>query len=104
MTNEELSAIVASNARAIQALGEKLDQGFGNAFEAINQQNELMSELRQSQQANVQMVEVLIGESRENNRQHQDFRQRIEAISETLRSLLGQVLARLNDIWERSAS
>lgn len=118
MTIEELAAIVAINARAIEALGEKVDQGFGNTLETLNQENQLISELRETQQENAviiaqatgvvvennRQIDVLIAESRENNRQHAEFRQRIEALTETLQSLLTQVLTRVNQIWDRMAS
>ena len=111
MTDEELKLLVASNARSIEALSTELRQGFTNTLQAINEQNQLLSELRERQEKtdeqvtlNNQQIDVLIKESQVNSRQHQDFRDRFEALAEILRSLLGEVLSRLNAIWSRQAS
>lgn len=113
--SSDLRALAESNARSIAATNELLQTGFQNVLQAINEQNQLISELRLSQQAtadqvaknaegitaNNQQIQVLINESRENVRQHRDFVGQFEAITETLQQLMSQLLSRINDIWDR---
>lgn len=103
---------VDSNARAIAALGEKFDTAITQTLHSINEENQLISELRVSQEeSNVQMatvsraiaenneqIEVLISEGRAdrlaNTTEHQAFR-------ELFQQLLSQLVTRINQIWDR---
>ncbi|ESA37155.1 hypothetical protein N836_00310 [Leptolyngbya sp. Heron Island J] len=96
-----------STNRAVAALGEqvtgmssRLDQSFENFTGAINEGFAVQDERQRTTQ---QQIEVLIGESQQNIRQHRDFMQRFDAITETLQSLLTQVLTRLNQLWDRAS-
>ncbi len=90
MSSDRLDRIEA----AIEANNEQIRQLTGILQIAVR-------ELESVQKESENRVQILIDESRENNRQHAEFRNQITALNEALQSLLSQVLSRVNDLWER---
>ena len=97
MSSDRLDRIEAAseaNNAQIKANGEQIRQLTGILQIAVR-------ELESTQKESESRIQILIGESRENNRQHAEFRAQITALNEALQSLLSQVVSRVNDLWER---
>lgn len=108
ISQQQTQQQLSSTNRAVEALGtytstmgERLETNMENFTQTVN---EALAAQDTRQRTTDQQIQALIDESRENNRQHNEFRNRIEALTESLQTLLAQVMSRVNDIWERMAA
>ena len=108
ISQQQTQQQISSTNRSVEALGsytnamgERLEASMENFTQTVN---EALTAQDTRQRTTDQQIQALIDESRENNRQHNEFRNRIEALTESLQTLLTQVMGRVNDIWERMAS
>ncbi|MEM9905359.1 MAG: hypothetical protein AAF921_10085 [Cyanobacteria bacterium P01_D01_bin.44] len=140
MSNDELRALVASNARAIAGLQQKIDSNAGSiansqklidsnarAIQALNQAREadnfrvsadlldlknlernnsiLMGQLTSAVHTTSTKVDSFVDEGRadraEARRERQQNADEHAAFRESFQSMLGEIMQRLNQIWER---
>ena len=95
MNEEELRALIAENAKAIKATDEAIKETSQQVRNLAGIVQIVVRELEAKQQETSDQIQVLIGESRENTRQHSAFR-------ESFAQLLTQVVERLNAIWVKA--
>ena len=116
--NENTARLIESNARAIAAHGEETRTSLAAHREALRASIADVVNMvggvavqRQAEQAagdreNSTQIEVLLGESRENIRQHETFRQESAVFREELavfRERFDRVLGEIRAIWQRLA-
>jgi uncharacterized coiled-coil DUF342 family protein len=90
----QLTGILQIAVRELESVQKESDNRIQILIDESRENNRQHAEFRNQ-------ITAFIDESRENNRQHAEFRNQITALNEALQSLLAQVLSRVNDLWER---
>lgn len=90
----QLTGILQIAVRELESVQKESDNRIQILIDESRENNRQHTEFRNQ-------ITTFIDESRENNRQHAEFRNQITALNEALQSLLAQVLSRVNDLWER---